>query len=70
MARPTFPLYDRILGGRLLAVLTRYRSDEGLTYAQIARRLEVDHDIEVTDETVRTWCRENDIVITKSKAAS
>lgn len=67
MARPTFPLYDRILGGRLLAILSRYRTEEGLTYAQTAQRLQADHDISVTDETVRTWCRENDIVILKKK---
>lgn len=60
MATPILPLVDRILGGRTSQILQRYR-DEGLSNEAIARRLVLDHDIDVTAETVRKWCAELDV---------
>jgi len=57
MATPIRPLVDRILEGKLTDRLTQWR-DEGLSYDAIARRLDADHDIGVTAETVRKWCIE------------
>lgn len=50
----TFPIYDRMLGGRLALLLRRYR-DQGLSYESIARALHVDHAITVTGKTVNRW---------------
>lgn len=50
----TFPLYDRMLGGRLAVLLQRWR-DEGLSHASIADRLAQDYDIHVTGKTVGRW---------------
>lgn len=47
-------LVSRLIPGGLDAFLTEARS-EGLTFAQIARRLFEEHDIDVTQETVRRW---------------
>lgn len=55
MATPIHPLVDRILGGKLDERLKAWRA-EGLTYDGIARRLDAEHDIDVTSETVRKWC--------------
>ena len=55
----TFPIYDRILGGRLEKLLRRYRA-QGLSYEAIARRLYVDHDVEVTGKTVNRWMTQFD----------
>jgi intein-encoded DNA endonuclease-like protein len=61
MAPPdTYPLYDRIMDGTLGAWLRTARSD-GNSYERIAGRLRAEHDIEVTSETVRKWCRRPDI---------
>jgi hypothetical protein len=51
----TFPLVDRILGGTLRTELEKRRA-EGDSYDAIARWLATEHDIQVTDETVRGWC--------------
>lgn len=48
-------LVDRIIPGGLSAYLCAARAD-GLTFAKIAYRLQAEHDIEVTQETVRRWC--------------
>lgn len=54
MARTgTFPLYDRIMEGKLSALLTEWRA-EGASYQEVAHRLR-DHDINVSHETVRRW---------------
>lgn len=58
-AARTFPLYDRVLGGRLELILRRYRN-QGLSYEAIARALAVDHDINVVGATVRRWLNELD----------
>lgn len=68
MSTPIFPLVDRILGGELEQVLRAYRSD-GLSYEQISKRIDTDHAIDVTAETVRNWCRKLDIVVVKAKAS-
>lgn len=59
--RPLFPLYDRILDGKLAALLTGWRA-EGLSHEEITGRLRSDHEIVVTSETVRRWCRDLGIV--------
>ena len=51
----TSKLVDRIIPGGLAAYLTEARAD-GDTFADIAFRLRSEHDIEVTQETVRRWC--------------
>lgn len=56
---PTFPIYDRVVGGRLAFLLRRYR-DQGLSYEAIARALFVDHDITVTGTTVGRWLKDLD----------
>jgi hypothetical protein len=50
-----YPLANRILDGRLRSMLRRWRT-KGLSHAQIAYKLRADHDITVSDETVRMWC--------------
>lgn len=58
MARQaTFPLYDRILGGTLTALIRDNRK-AGLTPAEIRDVLRDDHDVTVSVETVRRWVRE------------
>lgn len=51
----TSKLVDRIIPGGLDPFLRGAR-DNGETYAQITFRLQTEHDIEVTQETVRRWC--------------
>lgn len=53
--QPLFPLFDRILGGKLAEQLAAWRAED-LSFDAIARRLGAEHDIEVTGETVRRWC--------------
>lgn len=50
----TSKLVDRIIPGGLSAFLTDARAN-GETYADITFRLRTDHNIEVTQETVRRW---------------
>jgi len=50
----TSKLVDRIIPGGLAPYLATAR-DNGETYAQITFRLRTEHDIEVTQETVRRW---------------
>lgn len=52
---PTFPLYDRLLGGSLVEYLTDKRA-EGLTHGQIAAALFDEHAVNVSGETIRRWC--------------
>jgi hypothetical protein len=51
---PTFPLYDRMLGGRLALLLLRWRED-GLSHRAIAGRLAADYDVHVSWKTVGRW---------------
>lgn len=51
----TSKLVDRLIPGGLAAYLTEAR-ENGQTFADIAFRLRTEHDIEVTQETVRRWC--------------
>lgn len=60
VAQPLYPLVDRLLDGRLVALLTEKRY-AGQTYDDIARWLATDLDVKVTAETVRTWCARLDI---------
>lgn len=53
--QPILPLVDRLLDGKLAELLSAMRADDQ-SYDSIARRLHVDHDIDVTGETVRRWC--------------
>lgn len=56
----TFAIYDRLVPGGLEAFLTAARS-EGQSVRQIAARLLAEHDVNVSSETVRTWCKTRDI---------
>lgn len=51
----TYPLVDRLLDGQLAEILSAWR-DEGLSYETMARRLQSDHDVEVSTATVHRWC--------------
>lgn len=72
MATSIRPLVERILGGRLTDVLVGLRA-EGMSHERIARHLGTVHDIQVSGEQVRVWCRESDVdtkARTANKAAS
>lgn len=51
----SFPAWDRVLDGKLAAMLADWRAEE-VPFAEIAHRLRVDHSIRVSAETVRRWC--------------
>lgn len=58
MARSTIrDLTDRLLDGNLDTWLAEQRS-AGHSFAEIAWRLRVEHEVAVTGETVRTWCND------------
>lgn len=50
----TFPLIDRLVPGGLAAFLTKAR-DAGESHEKIAFRLQVEHDVVTSAETVRKW---------------
>lgn len=52
----TFPLYDRLLNGRLAEFLKRWRS-EGRSPVEMRDILRDEHQIKVSDATVRRWLR-------------
>lgn len=54
--RDTFPLVDRLVPGGLAAFLAAARADDE-SHETIAFRLRTEHDLEVSGETVRKWCR-------------
>lgn len=57
MARTdTFPLVDRLVPGGLTDFLAVARG-EGQSHETIAFRLRSEHDITVSSETVRQWCK-------------
>jgi hypothetical protein len=64
--RPIRTLVDLALGGTLDKTLTTHRT-EGQSFDQIARWLATQHGIDVSGETVRTWCKDLDAL--KAKAA-
>ena len=49
-----YPLYDRILDGKLKELLTGF-SGEGLTPPQVRDRLRDEHKVDVSVATVRRW---------------
>lgn len=51
-----FPLADRLVPGGLAEYLTAARA-EGQSHENITFRLRDEHDIKVSTETVRKWCR-------------
>lgn len=53
----TAVLVDRLIPGGLEPFLREAR-DSGETFLDIAFRLRAEHDIRVTEETVRRWCGE------------
>lgn len=57
---PLLPLVDRLVPGGLREFLTTSRAS-GDSYQTIAIRLAGEHDIRITDTTVRKWCIELDI---------
>lgn len=61
MARSSsISLVDRILEGRLRDELTTRRAT-GESYGTICRWLFVDHEIDLTAETIRQWCLTLDV---------
>lgn len=60
---------ERLIPGGTAKYLRRLRSD-GLSWDLIARRVEADHGITVTAETVRTWARQLDIPTRTSEPAA
>lgn len=65
----TSHLVDRIIPGGLDAFLTDARAADQ-TFADIAYRLRSEHEITVTQETVRRWCADRLASDDESKAAS
>lgn len=53
VAQPTFPLYDRLLNGKLTQLLADWQA-EGLSATAMAFELR-DRDCVVSPETVRRW---------------
>lgn len=62
-------LADRLLGGRLAEILGDWRA-EGLSNEAMARRLEREHGISLSDETLRRWTRQLGIPPLERKRAS
>ena len=63
-----YPLLDRLLDGTLADRLTEWRSVQGLSYDGISKRLLVDHDVDVSTDTVRRWL--DDLGIKKAGTAA
>lgn len=66
MGETIYSMLDRLLGGTLEDRLRRW-SDDGLSLAAITKRLLVEHDIDVSTDTVRRWLDE--LGIEKAKAS-
>lgn len=57
MALPAqLPLVDRLIPGGLETFLAEARA-KGESYVTIARRLDAEHDITTTHQTVANWCK-------------
>lgn len=72
MQTSRLPLVERLVGGDLAGLLRRWRT-EGLTLDQMAVKMQTDHDIPVTRETLRRWCHELGVSLTdgdKAKGAA
>lgn len=52
--KPVRPLIDRLLDGKLDAILGEWKAD-GLSFAEMSYRLRSEHDITVSGETIRQW---------------
>lgn len=63
--RSTFALADRALDGRLRDLLLDWRA-EGLSYTTIAKRLLMEHELDVSTSTVVRWISD----LTTAEAAS
>jgi intein-encoded DNA endonuclease-like protein len=50
-----YPVVDRLLDGNLAAELREQRAD-GRSFVAIAKWLRDEHGVDVSYETVRTWC--------------
>lgn len=61
MRTSAFPLYDRLLDGRLADILRDLIADQGLSYEEATYRLRSEHEVEVSKSTVRRWCIERGI---------
>lgn len=57
-----YRMADRLAGGHLRQVMADLRAT-GRSFAFVARELYANHGVEVTGETVRSWC--NDLGIEK-----
>lgn len=55
--RDTFPLVDRLVPGGLEEFLNSRRAEPKRSHEDIAFELASEHDIKVSTETVRRWCR-------------
>lgn len=64
----TFPTYDRIVPGGLAGFLRKER-EEGASLRVIVAKLQAEHDIRVSVETVRGWCIDCDIPTERAKAS-
>lgn len=56
--RSRYDLIDRLLDGRLAEVLAGWKA-EGVSFDEQARRMEDDHGIAITRETLRRWSNAN-----------
>jgi hypothetical protein len=56
--RATFDLYDQMLGGKLAELLTELRTEH--SFEEMAFLLRTEHQVSVTKETVRQWCKRLD----------
>lgn len=59
MATNTYALINRVLGGHLQDLLSGWRT-EGISYPEMAYKLRSEHDIAVSDETLRRWVKDFD----------
>lgn len=54
MTSRTFDLVDQLLDGTLAARLREWRAD-GLSLREITTRLDADHGVYISHETIRAW---------------
>lgn len=60
MSRSLYPLLDQMAGGNLTQRLTDWRAD-GLSYDEIARRIEDLTQVATNGESIRRWCIEHGV---------
>ena len=56
LTSPHYRMIDRVLDGRLDALLRQHYAETG-SWEEVARRLLVDHQIVVTGQTLRRWAK-------------